>query len=104
MTKHKRGRRHRNHLYALRRSRRYLQKHVAHLLGLSGRKAVSRYETGSALPSLRTALLMQIVLGATLADIFPDLYRELQALAVERETQLSPLLGKHIRGRVHGRD
>jgi DNA-binding XRE family transcriptional regulator len=97
-------RKHRNHLFTLRRVRGYKQKHVAHLLGLRGTHMISRYETGQAVPPLHTALLLQVVLGAQLSDIYADLYKDLQLVAVRRATKLTPALGAHIRGRVLGRD
>lgn len=94
----------RNYIYRLRRSRRYRQKHLAYLVGQRGARAVSHYETGRALPPLRTAILLEIVLGAHLSEIYVDLYRELGRLAVERESHLPLALGRHIRGRVLGKD
>jgi transcriptional regulator with XRE-family HTH domain len=88
----------------LRRIRRYRQKHLATLLGQRSTRMVSQYETGVTLPPLKTALLLEIALGAKLSEIYVDLYGKLGRLAVQRETQLPAVLGRHIRGRVLGKD
>lgn len=93
-----------NHIYRLRRIRRYRQKQLAYLVGDRTGRAISHYETGSTLPPLKTALLLEIVLGARLPEIYIDLYRELGRLAVDRESRLPLSLGRHIRGRVLGKD
>lgn len=93
----------RNHLYRLRRLRRLSQKHLAHLLGHTSVRMISRYETGVALPPFKTALLLQIVLGAHVSDIYPDTFRELERLAATRESQLTPSLGHRIRDRLQER-
>jgi transcriptional regulator with XRE-family HTH domain len=94
----------RNNLYRLRRSRGYSQKTLALLLGLRGGKRVSDYERGSRLPPLRVAMLMEIVLGARLSEIYLDLYRALGLQAVRREHGLPARFHRHIRGRVLGKD
>ena len=66
----------RNHLYALRRMRGYRQKHVAALLGYRSTTMISRLEAGERLPPLKVALLLEIVLGARLPEIYVDLARE----------------------------
>jgi DNA-binding XRE family transcriptional regulator len=100
----KQKRKHRNHLYSLRRHRSYRQKHVAHLLGHKDIQMVCRYETGSSLPTLKTALLMQVIFGTEISHMYPDLYKELQAVAVRRAQELDRALGAHIRGRVLRKD
>jgi transcriptional regulator with XRE-family HTH domain len=93
-----------NHLYRLRRSRGYSQKTLAALLGLRGGKRVSDYESGRRLPPLPVAMLMEIVLGARLSEIYIDLYQKLGLQAVGRERALPPRFTRQIRGRVLGRD
>lgn len=94
----------RNYLYRLRRNRGYSQKQLAQLLGLRDRGTICHFELGRRLPSLRTALTMEIVLGAKLSEIFPDLYATLGAEAVHREDRLPTKFVRHIRGRVTGKD
>lgn len=90
---------HANHIYSMRRNRRYLQKHLAVLLGHRCTAMVSEYESGKLLPRLQSALLLEIALGIQLADLYPALYHELQALVIERARRLPP----HIRGPLVGR-
>src|SRR6185295_4824295 len=91
-----------NHLFRLRRIRGYSQKQLAHLLGLRSPRAVSAYECGQRLPPVKTAMLLEIVLGARLSEIYGELYQALGLQAVDRETQLPPGQSRHIRGRVLG--
>ena len=93
-----------NNIYRLRRSRSYAQKHLAVLLGHRSTKMISKYETGACLPTLASAALLEIVLGANLAEIFPSLHAEARELALTRLARLSPELGRHIRGRLLGKD
>ncbi len=93
-----------NYLFRLRRTRGYSQKQLALLLGLRSHRAVSDLEAGRRLPPLQTALTLEVVLGARLSEIYPDLYRDLGLLAVTREDRLPTRFSRHIRGRVLGRD
>jgi DNA-binding XRE family transcriptional regulator len=90
----------RNHLYTLRRIRGYRQKQLAVLLGYRGTSMISRFENGTTLPSLQVALLLQLTLGAQLAEIYVDLHHELEALILKRAAMLPPTLARSIRGRV----
>lgn len=103
MPKHLRARFH-NYLFRLRRVRGFSQKQFAALLGLKCRKAISAFESGRRLPPLHIALTMEIVLGAKLSEIYPDLYGHLGTHAVSREDRLPPRFSRHIRGRVLGKD
>ena len=91
-----------NYLFRLRRIRGYSQKQLAALLGLRAPKAVSAFEQGRRLPPVRTAMLLEIVLGTKLSEIYVDLYRELGLQAVRREDRLHGRFSRHIRGRVLG--
>ena len=93
-----------NYLFRLRRMRGYSQKQLAMLLGLRAPKAVSAFEQGRRLPPLPAAMLLEIVLGTKLSEIYPDLYRDLGAQAVRREDHLPARFTRHIRGRVLGKD
>lgn len=94
----------RNHLYTLRRVRGVGQKQLALLLGYRGTSMISRFETGTALPPLEVALLLQIVLGAQLSEIYVDLHQELQTLIIKRIAKLPEPLARGIRGRVLRKD
>ena len=93
-----------NYLYRLRRIRGYSQKQLAMLLGLRTREAISDFEQGRRLPSLQTAILLEIVLGTRLHEIYPEMYEHLGVAAVRREDALPGRFSRHIRGRVLGKD
>jgi transcriptional regulator with XRE-family HTH domain len=93
-----------NYLFRLRRIRGYSQKQLAMLLGLRARKAISEFEQGRRLPGLQTAVLLEIVLGTRLREIYPDMYDNLGKAAVRREDALPSRFSRHIRGRVSGKD
>ena len=94
----------RNHLYALRRSRGLRQKHVAALLGFRGTSTISRYESGEVLPDLPTALMLEMLLGARMGDVYVNLRQALETTALKRAARLPGRLGQHIRGRLLGKD
>lgn len=94
----------RNYLYTLRRIRGLRQKQLAWLLGYKGTTMISRLETGASLPPLKVALLLEIVLGARLQEIYLELHRELAQVALRRATRLPPHLSRQIRMRVLGTD
>jgi transcriptional regulator with XRE-family HTH domain len=82
----------------------YSHKQLAMLLGLRARKAISDFETGRRLPPVQIAMLLEIVLGTKLSEIYPQWYRELGQQAVHREDRLPDRFTRHIRGRVTGKD
>jgi DNA-binding XRE family transcriptional regulator len=94
----------RNHIYTLRRIRGLRQKQLAFLLGYRGCAMVSRFETGRSLPTLRVALLMELILGARIADIYRDEHERLCRLALRRCAHLPPALTRQVRGRILGKD
>jgi transcriptional regulator with XRE-family HTH domain len=67
-----------NRLASFRRQRGYSQRRVAHLLGHKGHGALSTYERGSVLPTLTTALKLEIVLRTPVAFLFPGVYDALR--------------------------
>lgn len=93
-----------NHIFNMRRNRRLLQKHLAALLGHQYTYMISKYEHGQRLPPLETALLLEIALGVRLPDLYPDLYRQLQALILKRSRVLPPDIRRGISGRLLGED
>ncbi len=93
-----------NHIYALRRNRGYLQKHLAVLVGHRFTQMVSQYENGASLPPLETALLLEIILGARLSEIYGDLYQELQLLVLKRAVTLPPEMRRRLLSRLLGKD
>lgn len=67
-----------NRLWIYRKQRGYSQKMVATLLGHKTAVHVSDYERGRCLPSLETALKLEIILGVPVAFLYPTPYRALK--------------------------
>jgi transcriptional regulator with XRE-family HTH domain len=93
-----------NHIFNMRRNRRLLQKQLATLVGHRYTNMISKYEHGLRLPTLETALLLEIALGVRLPELYPDLYQHLQALVLKRSRVLTPDVRRSIRGRLLGKD
>ena len=53
----------------------YTQREVARLLGYRSATHISDYERGRRLPSLETAIKLEVVLCAPVAFLFPDIRR-----------------------------
>jgi transcriptional regulator with XRE-family HTH domain len=68
-----------NRLASYRRKRGYSQKRVAHLIGHKSHGALSSYERGRVLPTMTTALKLEIVLRTPVAFLFPTVYENLRA-------------------------
>jgi transcriptional regulator with XRE-family HTH domain len=68
-----------NRLWQTRKRRSLEQKQVAYLLNHHTADQVSRYELGTRLPTLETALLLEMIHGAPLRVLYKDLYERLQA-------------------------
>jgi transcriptional regulator with XRE-family HTH domain len=79
-----------NRLASFRRRRGYSQRRVAHLLGHKSHGALSSYERGRVLPTLTTALKLEIVLRTPVAFLFPSVY---DALRNEIRTEEDRLAG-----------
>jgi transcriptional regulator with XRE-family HTH domain len=60
------------------------QKQLARLLDHKTADQVSRYERGTRLPTLQTALELEIALGIPLRILFSDLYEQLRAELMEK--------------------
>lgn len=74
----------------MRRNRSLLQKQLAVLLGHHSHRRISHYESGTAFPPFKTAVLLEIALGARLSELYPDLYRECLELILTRARQHLP--------------
>jgi transcriptional regulator with XRE-family HTH domain len=93
-----------NHIHAMRKHRSLLQKHLSCLLGHRTHRRISHYESGSSYPPFETALLLEIALGVKLADLYPDLYQQLQALALKRAQHLPLEIRRALTGRLLNQD
>jgi hypothetical protein len=65
---------------------------------------VSQYECGAALPPLKTALLLEIALGARLSEIYVDLYRQLEHDVLVRARTLPKAMQGRTLSRLSGKD
>lgn len=68
-----------NRLWQTRKRRELEQKQVAYLLNHHTPDQVSRYELGTRMPTLGTALMLEMIYGAPLRVLYKDLYERLQA-------------------------
>ena len=93
-----------NHLYALRRNRGYLQKHVARLVGHAYTQMISQYENSTSLPTLETALALEMILGARLSEIYVDLYHDVLLSVLKRAEDLPLHLRRSLVSRLLGKD
>lgn len=80
-----------NRLWQSRKRRGLEQKQVAYLLNHHTTDQVSRYELGTRLPTLETALLLEMIYGAPLRILYKDLYEKLQAELKERYERIPQL-------------
>jgi DNA-binding XRE family transcriptional regulator len=97
-------RRTRNHLYSLRRNRGLRQKHLALLLGYRGTTMVSRLEAGKSLPSLKVGMMLEIIVGAKLSEVYVDLYQDFERQLLARCKRLPDHVGRQLRNRIEGTD
>jgi transcriptional regulator with XRE-family HTH domain len=67
-----------NRLWVARKRRGLEQKQVAYLLGQPGIDQISHYEQGSRLPSLTTALRLEVIYGLPVRLLFKDLYTQVE--------------------------
>lgn len=75
----------RNKLAWYRRRMGLSQEYVSRLIGYTDRSMLSRFETGRALPSVTTALQLEIVYRVPVAFLFDDLYGRLRNQIRARE-------------------
>jgi len=69
---------HHNRIAFFRRRRGLSQRRMANLLGHKSHGSLWTYERGVAMPSLETALKLEIILRTPVAFLFPELYEALR--------------------------
>jgi transcriptional regulator with XRE-family HTH domain len=88
------------HLRTLRKRSGLSQKEVAHILGSCSGAAVSRHERSNSLPDLLTALGYEAIFKVSISELFPGLYRTVEAgiedriAALEDEFHQSSVKGR----------
>lgn len=80
-----------NRLWLARKRRGLQQKQIAKLLGYQTVTQVSRYEKGFRVPSLETALRLEIILGVPLRMLFNELYEQLEGDIRQKMEQIPSL-------------
>ena len=84
-----------NRLCVLRKQHGLSQKQLAALVG-QDRTMISMYERGRILPTLTSAGMLQLLFGLSVADIFPELFRQLEhGLEANRQKVGKRLTGRH---------
>jgi len=83
-----------NDLLLYRRRMNFSQQVVAGLLGHSDSNALWRYERGRCLPSLATALRLEIIYRIPVAFLFPSLYHEMREQIRSQEESLRKAPGQ----------
>lgn len=84
-----------NRLCVLRKQHGLSQKQLAALVG-QDRTMISMYERGRILPTLASAGMLQLLFGLSVADIFPELFRQLEkGLEANRQKIGGRLMGRH---------
>lgn len=79
-----------NWLFFHRKKMGYSQRYIATLLGYNSSARVSDYERGRRLPSLGTALKLQVILCAPVDALYKDLYQEVKQEVIEARNHLQP--------------
>ena len=83
-----------NRLCVLRKQHGLSQKQLAALVG-QDRTMISMYERGRVLPTLTSAGMFQVLFGLSVAEIFPELFRQLeQGLEANRQKVGRRLMGR----------
>jgi transcriptional regulator with XRE-family HTH domain len=84
-----------NRLCVLRKQHGLSQKQLAALVG-QDRTMISMYERGRILPTLASAGMLQLLFGLSVAEIFPELFRQLeQGLEINRQKIGRGLMGRY---------
>lgn len=77
-----------NRLWKYRSRMGFTQRQVAEILGYHSSTDLSHYEHGRKVPSLVTALKLEVVYRVPVAFLFPELYHELKEQLRSREERL----------------
>lgn len=84
-----------NRLCVLRKQHGLSQKQLATLVG-QDRTMISMYERGRVLPTLASAGMFQLLFGLSVADIFPELFKQLEhGLEANRQKVGKRLMGRY---------
>jgi transcriptional regulator with XRE-family HTH domain len=79
---------HPNRIRQLRMEKGLTQRELAHIMGYQSVSSLSHLEAGHKLPSLTTALRLEVALQRFIGDIYPRLYGQLRAPVARRRVAL----------------
>jgi transcriptional regulator with XRE-family HTH domain len=95
----KRSRKIRNYLWITRKKMGLAQKQVAFLLGHKSTTQLSRYERGTRIPSLKTALKLEIAYAKPLRLLFSELHDEVREDIQKRREKI--VVYKELKEKKH---
>jgi transcriptional regulator with XRE-family HTH domain len=81
-----------NYLRTYRRRAGLSQPDVAFLLGCKSKAKISRFELGTNLPTLKTALAYQAIFGVPVSELFAGVFEEIEREVTERAKLLQRTL------------
>lgn len=79
---------HPNRIRQLRMEKGLTQRQLAHLMGYQSVSSLSHLEAGHKLPSLTTALKLEVALQRFIGDLFPRLFESVRGPVARRRTAL----------------
>lgn len=79
------------------------QRQLAHVLGYQSVSSLSHLESGRKLPSLTTAMKLEVALQRLIPDIFPGLYNQVRDPVARRRQQLYEQQMSHTYGQNNAR-
>jgi transcriptional regulator with XRE-family HTH domain len=77
-----------NYIRACRKQAGLSQQDLAYLFGSDTAMSISRYERNYRLPRIDAVLGLQIALGVSSKDLFPDLYQQVEKNVIQRTREL----------------
>ncbi len=77
-----------NRIKQLRMEKGLTQRELAHLMGYQSVSSLSHLEAGHKMPSLTTALKLEVALQRFIGDIFPRLYESIRGPVARRRVAL----------------
>ncbi len=77
-----------NYVRTQRRRWTFTQEEVAALLGFESRTCISRIEQGKRVPTLESALALEVLFGESPKSLFPHVYTEVEDLLMQRAAVL----------------
>lgn len=89
-----------NYLLTYRKRTGLSQSELAFLFGCKSGTKIARYERCARVPSLKTALAYEAILGAPVSTLFAGLYSEVETKAKKRATDLARTLQNKKHDRI----